>query len=296
MPQDWSDKLKYLHESRFEYHNADYLEFLVWKVWRITKPSIVADFGCGYGYFGTAIMPHLPVGSTYTGIDVSEGLISEGQKVFADLPYEHRFLVGDACDAPFADGEFDIGICHSLLMHLKHPKKAIAEMMRVTRKGGLVIACESNVNAVNALLHVAEIEKSESFDLGFLQRNFERIVELTGNDFNIGAKVPVMLNEAGLVGIEARTTDSIRCSFPPVDSEAKRVRLNAILRDLGEAIDGAKASEMKEMFLNRGFSGEEAADQIERAMVLVNAVREKPELHHIVMPQAMTFSFGRVPI
>ena len=201
MAQDWADKLSYLQESRFQYHNGDYLEFLVRKVWRIRESCRVVDFGCGYGYFGTAILPQMPEGSSYTGIDVSEKLIDEGEELFGKLPYNGRFVPGDVCNTPFADGEFDVATCHSLLMHLKNPEEAVREMARVTRPGGWVIACESNVNAVNALLHVAEIEQSTAVDLGFLQENFDRIQNLTGSDFNIGAKVPVLFQEAGLENV-----------------------------------------------------------------------------------------------
>jgi len=115
---NWDKKYNYLSKTRSLYLNDDYLQFLIEKIWKITKPINLIDVGCGYGYLGIKMLPMLPEGSLYTGIDISEELID---------------------------------ICNSVMMHLDNPDKAIQEMKRVTKNGGLVITCESNWNAVNAL-------------------------------------------------------------------------------------------------------------------------------------------------
>lgn len=64
----WDSKIDYLSRTRWLYYNDDYLEFLVKSVWKITSPVRIIDFGCGYGYLGTKLLPLLPEGSTYTGV------------------------------------------------------------------------------------------------------------------------------------------------------------------------------------------------------------------------------------
>ena len=78
----WDDKFDYLKLTRSLYLNVDYLQFLVEKVWKITNKVDVVDFGCGYGYLGLVLMPSLPEGSTYTGVDISEELIKKGREIF----------------------------------------------------------------------------------------------------------------------------------------------------------------------------------------------------------------------
>ena len=50
--------------------NDDYMEFLIEKVWKINNPVDLIDFGCGIGFMGLMLLPLLPKGSTYTGIDI----------------------------------------------------------------------------------------------------------------------------------------------------------------------------------------------------------------------------------
>lgn len=58
----------------------DYILFLIQKVWKIKSSVNVVDFGCGYGYICDLLMPLLPQGSTYTGIDNSKELLKEAEK------------------------------------------------------------------------------------------------------------------------------------------------------------------------------------------------------------------------
>jgi len=63
----WDSRLNYLKVSRKSFWNDDYLQFLVEKVWKIDKPVQILDCGCGFGYMGQMLLPHLPEGSGYTG-------------------------------------------------------------------------------------------------------------------------------------------------------------------------------------------------------------------------------------
>lgn len=91
----WDKKVEYLRNTRWLYYNDDYLEFLVKGVWKIKGPVNIIDFGCGYGYLGLKLLPLLPEGSTYTGIDKGTELISKAKEIFQELPYTAEFIIGD---------------------------------------------------------------------------------------------------------------------------------------------------------------------------------------------------------
>ncbi len=296
MSDSWGDKMERLSLTRRHYHNDDYLRFLVDSVWKLHGPRSLVDFGCGSGYLGLKLLPLLPVGSTYTGIDSSPRLLAQARSTFAGAPWATEFVLADIRDVPLPDSSFDVAVSHSSLMHLSRPTQGVAEMVRLTRSGGLVIACESNWNGFNAMNHVAELDELAIKDLGFLQRLFARDREIDGRDGNLGVKMPVLLHKAGLIEVDARVTDAVRCCLPPLDTAEKNARYEALRADgLAGAVGEEKARQMRERFLMRGFSAEEAEEEIRRAMHQAEQFAESGRDFHIVSPLVMMFSFGRIP-
>ena len=88
----WNQKLEYLLRTRKSYWNDDYTRFLISQVWKIDQPVSVLDCGCGYGFLGLLLLPYLPEGSTYTGIDFAEDLIKKGKVLFESQKLEADFL------------------------------------------------------------------------------------------------------------------------------------------------------------------------------------------------------------
>ena len=72
-------------------YNDDYIEFLVNSVWKINNPIHLIDFGCGYGYLGLKLLPLLPKGSKYTGVDAGALLIKHAKEIYQDSPFETEF-------------------------------------------------------------------------------------------------------------------------------------------------------------------------------------------------------------
>ena len=74
------------------------MQFLIEQVWKLDKPVKVLDCGCGYGFMGLLLLPLLPKGSTYTGIDLAEKLLERGKQLFAEKGYEAHFINRDVYD------------------------------------------------------------------------------------------------------------------------------------------------------------------------------------------------------
>lgn len=79
----WETRLKYLQRTRRRMWNDDYMRFLVQDVWKINKPITVLDCGCGYGSLGMLLIPLLPEGSTYVGVDFSKTMIEAAEAIFS---------------------------------------------------------------------------------------------------------------------------------------------------------------------------------------------------------------------
>ena len=215
--KDWNEHITGLEISKPLYHNDDYFEFLVRKVWKLSEPLNIVDFGCGIGYIGLKLLPLLPPGSKYTGVDNAVKLLEKGRELFSEAGYNFEFIKGDVRDIPLGDSRFDLAVSHAVLMHVQDPEKAISEMVRVCRNGGMVISCEANRNAHTAAFYIHETNEQESTPLDFFQKMNAGVRKKYGIDYNIGYKLPVLFHKAGLSKIEARTDDKVCCLFPPVE-------------------------------------------------------------------------------
>lgn len=290
----WDSGADYLQECRILQHNEDYLEFLVHRVWKLKQPCRLVEFGCGFGKMGLALLPLLSPGSSYTGFDLSPALLSRGRQVWTDQPWQARFCEGNIFAAPFASRIFDVTLTHTVLMHVPQPEQALQEMVRVTREGGLVIACEANRNAHTALLHIAETNHQETTPLELFQTINRGIRERTGVDHNIGAKLPVLMHKAGLKQIQMRVSDAARFLYPPLDS-AEKQRLFQAICDEGYGQPQPDAEQRQRWLANLvgyGISELDARAEIERE--LDEDFLHKGADYHTVYTSLLTWSFGVV--
>jgi ubiquinone/menaquinone biosynthesis C-methylase UbiE len=99
----------------------------------------VLDVGCGTGAQVRIMAPLVAPGSA-VGVDLSAALIARARQREAPgpAPGQVSFQVGDACALPFADAAFDRVVANQVLLHLADPWRAVAQMRRVLRPGGLL--------------------------------------------------------------------------------------------------------------------------------------------------------------
>ena len=97
----------------------------------------ILDVGCGTGSLTFALIQAADLGGV-TAIDHSPVFIEEARRRNTDP----RITVaqGDACDLSFGEGEFDRALALLVLHFVPAADKAIAEMRRVVRAGGVVAA------------------------------------------------------------------------------------------------------------------------------------------------------------
>jgi ubiquinone/menaquinone biosynthesis C-methylase UbiE len=292
--ENWDNQLEYLQKSRILAHNDDYLEFLVKKVWKLEKPVSLVDFGCGFGYMGTKLLPLLAPGSRYTGLDIAPALLEAGRHLYAKLPYTHEFLSSEVYRTPFEDGAFDVAIAHSVLMHIERPFEALKEMIRVTRPGGMVITANANRNAWQALFYIDELNTQETTSIVFTQQMNQHIRQQTGVDYNIGIKVPVMMDKLGLKNIGCRIDDRVTILFPSLPP-AEKAQIFEALCISGLALPEnypAGRAQVRERLLGYGIAPEEIAKVLEFEEKM--DFRHKGKGYHTLYPELAAWAYGTV--
>lgn len=292
--ENWDDKLEHLKRSRFLYHNDDYFEFLVRNVWCLDNACKIADFGCGFGYIGTKLLPLLPAGSSYTGIDKSVPLLAEGKRIYSELPFQYQFIHSEVYNVPIEDNSFDVTISHAVLMHLKRPVDALNEMIRVTRDGGLVITCDANRNAWNALFYIDRVNTQEVTPLSLFQQMNKDIREKTGIDYNIGIKTPVLMHKVGLKNIGCRISDCVTYLFPSMEAGAKEQLFDALCNEglaLPENFEEIR-QEREDRLLSYGIRQKEIDAQLDMEVEL--DFRNKGDSYYTAFPGLLTWSYRTV--
>lgn len=117
----------------------------------------ILDLAAGTGTSAAAIAAS---GATVVAADFSEGMLDVGRHKHADKE-NLSFVHADAMNLPFNSFEFDAVTISFGLRNVADPKKALAEMFRVTKPGGRIIICEFSTPpggltraAYNAYLHI----------------------------------------------------------------------------------------------------------------------------------------------
>ncbi len=96
---------------------------------------------------GRIALPFVRRGYSYTGVDLSQGMLAELRAKVADLPHRLSLVEADATSLSFEDGSFDVAITSHVLHLIQDWKTALAEIRRVLRPTGVFFYCYQDPNA-----------------------------------------------------------------------------------------------------------------------------------------------------
>lgn len=168
--------------------------FLDW----LSAPAATAwlDVGCGTGAFTCAILERSRP-ATVTGVDIAPALLARAR---ATVGSRTALTVGDACALPFAGRSFDVVVAALVLNFVGEPARAVAEMSRVARRGGMLGAIvwdypggRSPVGVLRAALAGAGVP----------------LVALPGSASCTLPALRSLFEHAGLVALEATAIDVV---------------------------------------------------------------------------------------
>jgi ubiquinone/menaquinone biosynthesis C-methylase UbiE len=97
------------------------------------RAGTVLEVGCGTGHFTRWLADRFPC---VVGIDRAPAMLAEARRRNPGLP----LLLGDAHDLPVRSRSVDLGVFITALEFLEEPAQALAEALRVVRRGVVVVA------------------------------------------------------------------------------------------------------------------------------------------------------------
>ena len=233
------------------------MEFLVQKVWKIKQKVDVLDFGCGNGYLAGLIMPFLPEGSTYTGIDISDVMIGEAKKIYADAKFPVKFICQNAYDYQEKE-KYDMVVCQAFLRELSKPKNALKNMIHSLKREGLIVCIEVNRELDNAGTYIEGMDYASILMTEIQRKYWTTELEKSDRDYAVGIRLPFFLRDLGIKDIEVRVQDKVKFADPSNKAEYDRLQA-AYVSEKGWKSDNTEEDKRAvEVLTNRGLAREEA--------------------------------------
>lgn len=118
------------------------------------RPLRVLDAGIGTGGLSAALAKARSLPFALAGIDLSPRMLCEADRHLRDAGLSADLHLGDVQDLPFEDGAFDLVMVAHVLEHLADPHRALAEMVRVLKPGGMLLACLTRRSSLGMYIHL----------------------------------------------------------------------------------------------------------------------------------------------
>jgi len=170
----------------------------------LTNSPAILDLGCGTGEISARLLGQFE-GSRLLGVDLEEPHLDRARKRCADFGERAEFGVGDAVELDIENDRFDLSVCRHLLQAVPTPEKVVANLVRVTKPGGVVHVVAEDYS----MMHFAPTTVDTD---DFWHRGPISFARATGTDLKSGRKMFTIFSELGLkdVRVDYITVDTVR--------------------------------------------------------------------------------------
>ncbi|MGW6771086.1 methyltransferase domain-containing protein [Streptomyces sp. NPDC055037] len=151
------------------------------------------DVGCGPGSI-TADLAALVAPGTVTAVDAAEDVLDKAREAATAAGADNvRFAVADVHALDFPDDSFDIVHAHQVLQHVGDPVRALSELRRVCRPGGVVAARDADYGSFAWFPGVPALD-------GW-QELYRRVARANGGEPDAGRRLLSWARRAGFTDI-----------------------------------------------------------------------------------------------
>ncbi|MER7760427.1 class I SAM-dependent methyltransferase [Streptomyces sp. NPDC097619] len=168
----------------------------------------VLDVGCGPGTITAGLAERVAPGRV-TAVDHAPDVVERAREEVAGRGLGNvSFATADVHALDFPDDSFDVVHAHQVLQHVGDPVRALREMRRVCRPGGIVAARDADYAAMTSYPSVPVLD--EWLDL------YERVARANGGEPDAGRQLHVWAREAGFA--EVASSASVWCYATPEET------------------------------------------------------------------------------
>ncbi|MFI8519663.1 methyltransferase domain-containing protein [Streptomyces sp. NPDC085481] len=165
----------------------------------------VLDVGCGPGTITADLAARVAPGRV-TAVDTAQDVLPKARAAAAERGVDNvEFAVADVHALDFPDDSFDIVHAHQVLQHVGDPVRALREMRRVCRPGGVVAARDSDYGAFTWFPEHPGLDRWAEL--------YQRVARANGGEPDAGRRLFSWARQAGFT--EITTTAATWCFARP---------------------------------------------------------------------------------
>lgn len=144
--------------------------------------DVVLDVGTGTGVFLPYIMQRIGTQGHIYALDIAEKMLAKAQQKY--LQNNIKFICGSVEEIPLSDNTCNSVICYSSFPHFRDKQRALREMKRVLKKGGLLFIGHTSSRA-----HINHIHSHHEVTTHDLLPDAVEMTQLLSSTGFIGVKV-----------------------------------------------------------------------------------------------------------
>ena len=156
------------------------------------RPGLDAlDVGCGVGSIALDLASTIAPGRMI-GVDPDPGQLEAARGTAAERGTRNaEFRTGTAYELPVPDRSVDVVFANAVLMYLREPVRALREMRRVLRPGGIAAVSDDDLGTIVTSPDLPELRLAAEL--------FRRAVRHEGGDPSYSRHLRALMLEAGFV-------------------------------------------------------------------------------------------------
>ena len=185
------------------------------------------DCGCGPGQLSSAFAKTLTTG-TVDGIDANPEHVRQAKERSHSLGLTNtNFHNADIYHLPFDDNTFDVAFFHTVICNLHDPVRAIKEVKRVLKPGGIIAAREPDYNS--SIIHPEDNDLLKGLEaLGRVQVGY--------SDAATGRKLPDIFHQAGITDCKVSASCDTYSSKDQLEKISSYLKAQVLAKDVCESM------------------------------------------------------------